>query len=353
MKKVLTVIHLPPPIHGASLTGEKIFFFLKKNFFVDVIKQSIKKNTNDRLNITHIFILIKNIINLLNKLFFNNYEIIYITPSSYGLPLVRDTIYFILIKIFSKSNLIIHFHSKGYFKNNLFLKFFNRKIFKNSTIIFPSMATASEFKLNFLQNLKVEILYGCLNNNFTNLNILKSPPILLFYSNLYKSKGILEFLAIIKNLEEHNNLFSFKIFGNFTDFSEENLKKIILEKNIKSNFDICGPVLNNDITVLSNCNILISPTYYETFGLSVLECMSLGIVPVVSDVGGLREIIEDNKNGFLIKHNNTSSFVKKVSFLLNQTNILKKMSIESQQTSKNKFSKINFENKLKKIFNVS
>ncbi|MCP4600566.1 MAG: glycosyltransferase family 4 protein [Proteobacteria bacterium] len=55
--------------------------------------------------------------------------------------------------------------------------------------------------------------------------------------------------------------------------------------------------------LLAKSHVLISPVdnYQETFGLSVIEAMAYGCVPIVSDFDGYRDLLEDGKSGFLIK----------------------------------------------------
>jgi glycosyltransferase involved in cell wall biosynthesis len=59
-------------------------------------------------------------------------------------------------------------------------------------------------------------------------------------------------------------------------------------------------------------DILIHPSLAEGLGYSVLEAMALGRPVVTSAVGGLREIIVDGQNGFLIKPGDTDAIVDRV-----------------------------------------
>lgn len=49
------------------------------------------------------------------------------------------------------------------------------------------------------------------------------------------------------------------------------------------------------------CDIFILPSVYEGFGVSLLEAMALKIPCLASDVGGIKEIIANGKNGILVK----------------------------------------------------
>ena len=62
----------------------------------------------------------------------------------------------------------------------------------------------------------------------------------------------------------------------------------------------------------------------ESFGYTAIEAMSYRIPVVASNIGGLKEIVINNETGYLIEKNNFTDFAKKINFILNNTNILKK-----------------------------
>lgn len=81
------------------------------------------------------------------------------------------------------------------------------------------------------------------------------------------------------------------------------------------------------------------PTKMEHFGITTVEAMSSGCVPIVINKGGQTEIVEDGKNGFL--WNSASEMEDKTLRLITDKNLLEKLSkaaiIKSQQFSKEKF----------------
>lgn len=73
------------------------------------------------------------------------------------------------------------------------------------------------------------------------------------------------------------------------------------------------------------------PEKAEHFGISTVEAMGSGCVPVVFNAGGQREIVENNKSGFLC--NSTEDFISKTTILIEDEDLLKKMSIASIKRS--------------------
>ncbi|MDJ0523481.1 MAG: N-acetyl-alpha-D-glucosaminyl L-malate synthase BshA [Planctomycetota bacterium] len=52
--------------------------------------------------------------------------------------------------------------------------------------------------------------------------------------------------------------------------------------------------------LLPNADLFLLPSEYESFGLAALEAMACGVVPVVTDAGGLPEVVRDGVDGLLI-----------------------------------------------------
>ena len=66
------------------------------------------------------------------------------------------------------------------------------------------------------------------------------------------------------------------------------------------------------------------PEKAEHFGISTVEAMGAGVVPVVINAGGQREIVEDGKNGFL--WNTQDELIEKTNELIQNTKLWKEMS---------------------------
>lgn len=108
---------------------------------------------------------------------------------------------------------------------------------------------------------------------------------------------------------------------------------------------IKGPVTRKQISkLLNNSDIYIDASLMEGFGLTALESMAAGAVPVISESFGIGEYAEDNKNCFVIKEiNNAEKYVEKVEELLADETKLKEMKKAAQKTAL----EFDFDNKVK------
>ena len=68
--------------------------------------------------------------------------------------------------------------------------------------------------------------------------------------------------------------------------------------------------------VIQSLDLVIFPSIApEAFPLSVLEAMWLGKPVIASDIGGVREIIEDGVTGLLVEPNQPEQITERILFL--------------------------------------
>lgn len=119
---------------------------------------------------------------------------------------------------------------------------------------------------------------------------------------------------------------------------KEELLEIIKKNKIEDHVKFTG--FRYDIgNLIRSLDILIFPSVApESFGLSVLEAMSLGKPVIASKVGGVCEIIEDGVNGMLIEPNHPEQITDRIIQLLSDKEMYHRMGWEAKEAVTRKFS---------------
>jgi len=114
------------------------------------------------------------------------------------------------------------------------------------------------------------------------------------------------------------------------------MKFLVKLFNLNKQIEIL-PKQNHMDKFYEEINCLVLPSKNETFGLVALEAMSFGKIALVSNTCGCCEIIT-KENGFVFNRKSLFDFTKKLleicKLYYNSPNIIQKLSLQAQATSK-------------------
>lgn len=92
------------------------------------------------------------------------------------------------------------------------------------------------------------------------------------------------------------------------------LKEKCIELNVEKNVKFLG--YRKDVyKIMKSSDIFIFPSLQEGLPKSVMEAMSAGMPIIASEIRGNIDLIENNKNGFLVDEKNSESFFEKINQL--------------------------------------
>lgn len=128
---------------------------------------------------------------------------------------------------------------------------------------------------------------------------------------------------VVKDLKErgHSVMLDFLGDGECMEDVRSKVKKYNLEKEI--NF---AGIVDDVESYLAKSNVYVHPAYYEPFGLVLIEAMAAGLPVVCLDGKGNRDLIEQNRNGFMVFEQNSQLFADKILEVLNSKENYSKMS---------------------------
>ncbi|VVB77914.1 Glycosyltransferase Gtf1 [uncultured archaeon] len=240
-------------------------------------------------------------------------------------------IFLLYLKIFCNKKIICVFHNNiDSFNINILKELYylirkitiiNLSIFYADKLIFITETSKKGF-------LKFCIMYKKINKNSYVINnaieksiILKKSNIkyntmnILFVGRLSKYKGFIDFISLVKNSKED---LKFRIIG------EGKLKNIIPSSK---NLEYLGFIKNEDIfKYYDKSNILILPSYNETFGLVILEAMARGLVVLASDLPAIREYFVEGRNGYLFPPGDVEKMKELILYLKNNPKEIERIS---------------------------
>jgi glycosyltransferase involved in cell wall biosynthesis len=121
--------------------------------------------------------------------------------------------------------------------------------------------------------------------------------------------------------------------------------------DVSDKYHFLGAITNVEY-YLSKCKVGIlcsTVKYGEGISNSVLEYMSAGLVPIVTDIGGSCEIVTNGENGFLIPPASKEKIIENVIYLKNNPEIRKQLIEKAKQTVQVKF---NYKSNIEKLSDI-
>lgn len=148
--------------------------------------------------------------------------------------------------------------------------------------------------------------------SFKNVNNIKK-PIVLFLGNLIKRKNV---ESLIEAKKIANSDYCLVIVGDGPLFND--LNKKVKEENIN---DVLFTGAREDVeNIIPSCDVLVLPSFSESFGLVLIEALACGKAVIGSDVGGISEIITDDV-GLLVNPNKVSSIAQAIDEVINNSEL--------------------------------
>jgi len=109
------------------------------------------------------------------------------------------------------------------------------------------------------------------------------------------------------------------------------LESLAARHNLSSRIIFTG-WRRDSLEIASLMDAILHPSLAEGFGLAVLEGMALGKPVIASAVGGLREAIQDGRNGFLVPPSDVGALTSKWRQVLMDEKLRNEIGIEARRT---------------------
>ena len=354
--RILFILHLPPPIHGAAMMGKYIqeSELINSSFDCFCINLATAGSLSD---IGHVslekllkyLLLLRYISHVVKEI---RPELVYITPNAGGKAFFKDFIVVQMLKSMG-CKIIAHYHNKGVsaYQSKWIYNFLYKRFFSNLKVILLAE--------NIAKYVKREDVYICPNGIPSSCkeemearrnNVI---PHLLFLSNLLISKGVIVLLDALKILKEKEYTFVCQFIGGET--AEINAVQFFEEVKKRELSDLVTyvgrKVREEKEAFFRQADIFVFPTYYETFGLVNLEAMEYKLPVISTNEGGIPDIVKDGENGLICEKQNPVSLADCIAKLLDDEELRVKMGSAGHEKFCREFTLDKFENRMRDILN--
>ncbi|MBM1105811.1 glycosyltransferase [Aurantibacter crassamenti] len=322
--KILFILHLPPPIHGASMVSKRIkdSSIINTTFSADYLNLATSFSLDDigkrgQGKISALFNILKNTTKALIK---TKYDLCYMTLTAKGPGFYKDVFVVLLLKLFRKK-IVYHFHNKGVKANSYswLKRLCYRIVFRKTKSILLSPLLYDDISMY----VKSKDVFFCPNGiPEVETSIKKQDTTdscsFLFLSNMMQDKGVYSLLHACEILSKKDLNFECHFVGDWSDIDEESFHNIVDQLAISEQVFAHGKKYGTDKNpFMTNADVFVHPTHEDCFPLVLLEAMQNSLPIIASDEGAIPEMVINNKSGYLVLKKDAVDLASKMEKIIN------------------------------------
>jgi len=163
-----------------------------------------------------------------------------------------------------------------------------------------------------------------------------SRPYILFAGTLNARKGYCDLIEAFSLLSKKYPDWDLVLAGN-GEVQKANI--LAAELKIAKNVKLLGWISNElKAEQFMNAEIFCLPSYAEGFPMAILDAMAYGLPIVATPVGGIPDVLENNKSALIVDPGDIQGLAKHLELLMSSRELRTRLSQASRELASNRFS---------------
>jgi glycosyltransferase involved in cell wall biosynthesis len=349
-KRILILGQIPPPYGGQAINIQKMVQILAKHQFnYQLIPLNFSEALNDMgaFNFTKAMKLVRIFCTLLYQLMVYRPHAVYYPPAGPTMNAVyRDFILLFPVKMLGFKR-IFHFHAGGLASiyesvPNWAKPIYRYVYFKADYSI--CLSKAGSIDPAFLKSKQIDIIPSGVeafanqdaanNDGETTINetdtIMDKPFIVLFTGLCSASKGILDFIEVVRICNDQDPRIVGKVLGKaYSAIEEKALNDASAEGLVQFEGVLTG---NKKEMAFLSANAFLFPSVFESENCPtvIIEAFAAGLPVVATQWRGIPDLVNHGKNGFIHKPHDTKAMAISILQLAQNNELYKQLSAQAK-----------------------
>jgi glycosyltransferase involved in cell wall biosynthesis len=358
--RILFILHLPPPVHGAAMVGKYIkdSELINSEFDCRYVNLATAANLEDigKVGLKKLFSFLRLLREIRRQVKSFKPSLVYITPNAKGGAFYKDFVVVERLKVMG-CRVVAHYHNKGVaMRQDQWLdNWLYRHFFKGLKVI-----------------LLAEVLYHDVEKYVSKRNVFVCPngipdiqtqrvispserqkgdvPRLLFLSNLIVSKGVLVLLGALRMVKEKGYSVACDFVGGETaELDSRKFQEEVTKRQLQGVAVYHGKKYGDEKEEFwCKAEAFVFPTFYpnECFPLVILEAMQHALPCVSTNEGAIPGMVEEGRTGFVVERQSSEATADAICKLLDSAELRKRMGTLGRQRYEQLFTLQAFERRM-------
>lgn len=347
--KILILGQTPPPYGGQAINIEKMLQVLdQRSLTYRFIRMDFSTEINDmgKPGLRKIAKLGTIFLRLLYQLVVYRPGLVYYPPAGpQKVPVFRDMALLFPVRLF-RFNTIFHFHAGGLSEIYNTLSRPARWLFRFCYFEASHAICLSEQGKKdplFLKSKNIAIIpSGTEDIGFERLTVTKDRFIVLFAGLCSESKGILDFIAVLRKAQQTNRSIFGVVLGKPFSAVEKNAIDRAVEEGLIGFEGVVAGTRKRDF--FSEADLFLFPSFFESenFPTVIIEAFSAGLPVVATRWRGIPDQVQDGYNGFIHEVHDIEGMTGSVIKLASDTALRKRHSLNARHDFETRYTMTKF-----------
>ncbi len=355
-KKILFILHYPPPVHGAAMVGKfiKESIPINSEFDCTYINLGTSANLNEigKSGLSKFSGILKIQKQVFKAMRHIKPDLVYMTLTANGPGFYKDVMIVRIVKFFN-ARILYHFHNKGFSKSTG--SFMNRALHRFALRNTKSILLSNHLMDDISFYVKKENTYICPNGipsaagPHHKAKSFDSPLKILYLSNMMAEKGVWVLVEACKILQSRHVDFYCDFAGDWFDINPPAFQSTVDQYNLSGKVKAHGKKYGIEkIAFFNQADVFVFPTFYknECFPLVLLEAMDNSLPIISTPEGGIADIVDEGITGFLVPQKNAIALADKLELLSTHPSLWQELGKAGKDRFTNLFTLEKFEKSL-------
>lgn len=205
-------------------------------------------------------------------------------------------------------------------RNLLLRSWISRLLRRADAVVGNSSDTLENMRCYYTPEIEgIRIALGIKDNGFDHVPRIRygfsdDELLMVTIGRLIARKSIIQLIEVVQALK--GDKIRLLILGDGPQ--ERSLKHICAKKHLRDKIIFFGFLDESEkFKILRICDLFVSTSQHEGFGLAFLEAMQSGLPIVCYDKGGQNDFLKDQETGYLVRLNDINQFTSRCEILIN------------------------------------